>query len=83
MMSIWMEIRCETRKPKAGTRCYSTMNAGPMCLIQDTRKGVTQGLSHLNDQAKRAGWVKCKDGWVCPACKNEPGTKINDLTPKG
>lgn len=76
-MGIWMEIRCEARtqdfaeqmaKGVSRARCWSHQNAGPMDMASDTQASVLDVLRGMERDAKQAGWVKTKAGWVCPDC---------------
>jgi hypothetical protein len=66
-MATWIEMRCENRSE--GTEgCWSDENGGPMDMAADDQKSVLAVLKSLHDQAKKEGWVKTRDGWVCPVC---------------
>lgn len=73
-MGTWIEFRCEDRNEGGaeGTstddRCWSMMNEGPMCEAQDTRKDLLETMRYLEESAKQSGWVKYRDGWICPCC---------------
>ena len=92
-MATWIEFRCEARTQEfAGTseegayqaRCLSHHNAGPQDMALDTRASVIDLLQTLEREAKEAGWVKTKVGWVCPGCAkymrehNIPSSSLDD-----
>ena len=74
-MSIWLEIFCDVRAPcPEGMVCLdpfcygeSTRQVGGMAY--NTRESVRRCLMSLEKQAKLAGWIKDRRGWVCPNCK--------------
>lgn len=74
-MATWIELRCSklSVKPAAGgkaNRCLSSSNDGPMGLAADSQQSVLALLKKLGAHARKQGWVKTRDGWVCPACKD-------------
>lgn len=79
-MGTWIEIRCEKRGEPfadgvglhAGERCYSHVNSGPMDMAEDTQAGVLVTLRKLDKKARSEGWLKTRDGWVCPYCQKAP-----------
>ena len=74
-MGIWIELRCEERKNPSGfsqsERCYSSINSGPMGMAGDTRNKVLNLLEQLYNEARKSGWKKKKNGWVCPFCYSQ------------
>lgn len=74
-MSTWIEFRCEIKgacfdKPSDVGKCWSNNNVGPMDMALDTRKSVVETIQSMEKDAVNTGWVKTKDGWVCPFCKS-------------
>ncbi|MBY4887755.1 hypothetical protein K5Y32_07385 [Pantoea sp. DY-15] len=70
-MAIWIEFRCELRSEgieDQSKRCLSDDNIGPMEMAGDTQKSVNETISMLGEIAKKEGWVRTRDGWVCPNC---------------
>ncbi|MEM8519477.1 hypothetical protein [Janthinobacterium sp. CAN_S7] len=69
-MAIWMEVRCETRGDgRSGeTRCWSDDNSGPAGMAADDQRSVLEVLREMQIEARRAGWKRTRDGWMCPAC---------------
>ncbi len=69
-MAVFLELRCELRgRGLTGvTRCWSDDNAGPQMLVDDTHREVWAAAGELFASARRAGWVRWGNGWVCPAC---------------
>jgi hypothetical protein len=69
-MPTWMEIRCEAQKePKSyNDRCWSYDNNGPHGMASDNQASVLSTLRSLNEQAKKSGWQRTQEGWVCPHC---------------
>ena len=69
-MGTWIELRCENSGEGlyGPDRCYSDDNSGPMDMAADNQKSVLATVKNLNNVAKEWGWVKTRDGWVCPAC---------------
>ena len=70
-MPIWMELRCERRGEGRSSRnnpCLSDENCGPMLMADDTKKGVAFVAGELFEEAKSDGWVRRKEGWICPGC---------------
>lgn len=70
-MSVWMELRCE-RRTRAGTGCWSNVNAGPMEMAADDQRSVIAVTRLLFAEARAGGWKRTKDGWVCPNCAAAP-----------
>lgn len=74
-MGIWIEYRCENRfnassgdRLPENKRCLSHDNRGPMEMADDTRASVVEVLRSLDDDARRNGWEKTREGWICPFC---------------
>lgn len=70
-MAIWIELRCEKRgegREKWNEPCWSDENNGPGEMADDTKTSVEKTLTFLATEAKKAGWKKLKEGWVCPCC---------------
>lgn len=76
-MGFWMEVRCEARCEKwsegAGKefppkRCWSRDNEGPMQEASDTQASVIDAYRDLETEARTLGWVKRRNGWLCPYC---------------
>lgn len=68
-MSTWLEIRCELRsEPGSSDKCWSDNDSGPMQMASDNQKSILSALRQMHAEAKKAGWVKSADGWVCPHC---------------
>lgn len=66
-MPIWIEIRCSVFNLQ-GLRCWSADNNGPMQASGEGKMSIRSTLVNLNTEAKRTGWRRTRDGWVCPAC---------------
>jgi len=80
-MGTWIELRCENRDSKSswgdglggrGNGCWSHINEGHGELALDTRADLLETMRQVERQAKEAGWVKSKFGWVCPFCRKQP-----------
>ena len=75
-MSTWIEIRCENMHERSayGKRaedcCWSNDKKSPISISDDSQNEVLTTLRRLTEEAKTAGWVKEKKGWLCPHCKN-------------
>lgn len=72
-MSTWLEFRCEIKgscftHPADEGKCWSNNNVGPMDMAQDTRRSVVETLQRMETHAVQSGWVRTKEGWVCPVC---------------
>lgn len=74
-MGTWIEFRCENRcEPSAENTpwetdgCWSHRNAGPMELAEDTRVDLIATVRTMERQARGYGWIRTKEGWVCPYC---------------
>lgn len=75
-MATWIELRCENRAyPSSegrglnvGDRCLSHDNAGPMEMAGDTRANILETVRELEAEARKDGWKKTREGWVCPFC---------------
>jgi hypothetical protein len=74
-MAIWIEYRCENRFNESSgdrlpehKRCFSHDNTGPMEMADDTRASVVETLQILDEEARRSGWKKKREGWICPFC---------------
>ena len=78
-MATWLEIRCEKRGAgrSGDTRCWSDDNAGPSGMAADDQQSVIELMRELHAEAKREGWTRPREGWVCPCC-----TKQAALAPK-
>ena len=80
-MATWIELRCENRGATCSpNRCLSDDNAGPMDMANDDQKSVLAVLKRLGDEARREGWVRTRDGWVCSVCN---GVELANNQPKG
>ena len=69
-MATWIELRCEKRGDgeSRDDRCWSDDNSGPMEMAADDQKSVLAVLKELHIEAAKSGWIKTRDGWVCPCC---------------
>lgn len=69
-MGTWVEFRCERRGQSAGiyASCLSNKNSGPMLMCADDRASILSGLQLMREDALSTGWVRNRDGWVCPNC---------------
>ncbi len=72
-MGIWIEFRCEDRTEewangRPNHRCWSNDNAGPMDMASDNMQSIRETVSALSDDARRSGWKKTRNGWICPHC---------------
>lgn len=67
-MGTWIELRCEDRCDDARKNCWSDVNAGPMDLADDTLKSAAAVIRSLYADAKKAGWKRIADGWICKNC---------------
>lgn len=69
-MSVWLELRCEKRGDSEGPfhKCLSNINCGPMGMALDTRTDLIATMQQLEKDARDTGWVKMREGWVCPHC---------------
>lgn len=67
-MALWIEIRCE-RSGDAG--CYSSINDGPMAMSGHDRAATLTSIRQLEREAIADGWVKKRDGFYCPSCKEK------------
>lgn len=73
-MATWIEFRCENRTEpssegrglKVGDRCLSHDNAGPMEMAGDTKASILDTVRELEAEARKDGWKKTREGWVCP-----------------
>lgn len=54
-------------------RCYSHDNDGPMAESSDNQKSILQVVRGLEQEAKETGWVKTREGWICPYCSKTTG----------
>jgi hypothetical protein len=67
-MAFWIELRCEGRTRNSA--CPSSRDAGPiMDLFEDSQRGAQDGLRELVAEAKGMGWIRSREGWTCPACR--------------
>lgn len=70
-MTILMELRCEKRgegRNEDNNRCWSDDNDGPHSHGRDSKKGAADCYAEIAKQTTDSGWVKRKEGWVCPNC---------------
>lgn len=69
-MATWIEFRCEERGAgiDSSDRCMSDDNEGPMDMAYDDNKSILEVVADLRSFAKKNGWVRRKEGWVCPHC---------------
>ena len=67
-MSIWIEFRCEGRRDDESYGCESHSNDGPADEAGDTQESVRKTISAMTRAAVRDGWMRDKDGWLCPIC---------------
>lgn len=72
-MCTWIELRCDKRGENQ--KCMSNQNTGPMELSGDARAEINATLKMIADEARKSGWKKTKDGWVCPRCLPPPNTR--------
>lgn len=66
-MATWIEFRCEKRGGD-NQGCLSDKNDGPMEMACDTNASVLEVMALLRSVAKKEGWKRTSDGWVCPNC---------------
>jgi hypothetical protein len=79
-MGTWIEIRCEKRSEESSfvdgiSRCWSHDNQGPMGEASDNRESLLEVMRHLEAVARKHGWKKRAEGWICPYCSNIKTTK--------
>lgn len=79
-MSTWLEIRCEHQQdssfgPNPHERCWSGEGKSPNSVSDDSQAAVMLTLRRISEEAKAAGWVKRKKGWLCPYCQGLPDQK--------
>lgn len=73
-MAIWIEIHCDVRSngpPDRGRLhpfCNSDRNENISGMTGNSRAVFLKTIRHLEKNAKSAGWVKTRDGWICSSC---------------
>lgn len=72
-MSIWIEIHCDVRKDGGNldARCYSNRGENIGGLVDNTNASVLSAVAYLTMVAKKDGWVRTREGWCCPGCKED------------
>lgn len=73
-MSTWLEIRCENLYDssfghKPNERCWSSDGKSPNSVSDDGQADVMLTLRRISGEARAAGWVKKREGWLCPYCQ--------------
>lgn len=70
---FWIELKCDSRLPG----CVSDGSAYPMCMSGTNRPQITAAIKWLEREGRTAGWVRTRDGWMCPRCKDAITGKRN------
>jgi hypothetical protein len=52
--------------------CWSNNMAGPMELCAEDHASVAMTIRDMNADAKKCGWKRLREGWVCPECLSSP-----------
>lgn len=71
-MGIWIEFRCENAgEPSAygfEGQCLSHNNEGPQAMSSHGRTVMLETVRGLEKKARKSGWQKTREGWLCPFC---------------
>ncbi|EDC3150258.1 hypothetical protein GAE18_19015 [Salmonella enterica] len=76
-----MELRCERRGEGRSSRdkpCLSDENNDPMLMAGDTKKSAALAAGELFEEAKKDGWERYKEGWICPNCLAYARSLVNE-----
>jgi hypothetical protein len=72
-MSFWIEIHCDVRsdgpRDPARLRPFCHTQAGNLMGMLASNGNIPKVVAMVRADALKAGWIKTRRGWECPACK--------------